>query len=32
MQGKIRYLIGKYKGAKEWNLNHSVGHRWQAPF
>ena len=29
---KIKCLIDKYKGAKDWNLNQSRGHRRQTPF
>lgn len=29
---KIKYLIDKYKAAKDWNLNQSRGHRWQSVF
>ena len=29
---KIKCLIDAYKGAKDWNLNQSRGHRRQTPF
>ena len=31
-KAKIKYLIDKYKGAKDWNLKQSGGHRRQTPF
>ena len=31
-KAKMKYLIDKYKGAKDWNLKQSGGHRRQTPF